>query len=176
MISTLTKLIAKGESATLELKRSTGELREALQTLCAFANGKGGRVIIGPEQTLSGLPRLDASALGGSEGARLLGNRAAGMLLAVPAVTEHQLKDELPSTLLLLCLSPAFLRTDPELPALWRELAGRSERRIALSRPTQHQLESAWRRAMLERVHRRPGLLFSKVSSTGHSPGLRRNA
>lgn len=82
---------------------------------------------------------------------------AAGMLLVIPAGTEHQLKDELPSTLLLLCLSPAFLRTDPELPALWRELAGRGERRIALSRPTQHQLESAWRRAMLERVHRRPG-------------------
>jgi len=39
----LTKLIAKGESATLELKRSTGELRGALQTLCAFANGKGVR-------------------------------------------------------------------------------------------------------------------------------------
>lgn len=47
MISPLTKLIAKGESATLELKRSTGELREAPRTLCAFANGKGGRVIIG---------------------------------------------------------------------------------------------------------------------------------
>ena len=47
MIPGLTKLIAKGESATLELKRSTGELREALQTICAFANGKGGRVIIG---------------------------------------------------------------------------------------------------------------------------------
>lgn len=47
MIPTLTQLIAKGESATLELKRSTGELREAVQTLCAFANGKGGRVIIG---------------------------------------------------------------------------------------------------------------------------------
>lgn len=84
---------------------------------------------------------------------------AAGMLLAIPAGTEHQLKDELPSTLLLLCLSPAFLRTEPELPALWSELAGRNERRIALSRPTQHQLESAWRRAMLERVHRRPGSL-----------------
>ncbi len=43
----LPQLIAKGESAELELKRSTGELREAMQTLCAFANGKGGRVIIG---------------------------------------------------------------------------------------------------------------------------------
>lgn len=39
MTPSLTKLIAKGESATLEVKRSTGELREALQTLCAFANG-----------------------------------------------------------------------------------------------------------------------------------------
>jgi AraC-like DNA-binding protein len=82
---------------------------------------------------------------------------AAGMLLVVPAGTQHQLKDEQPSTLLLLCLSSAFLRTDPELPALWRELTGRNERRIALSRPTQHQIESAWRRAMLERIHGRPG-------------------
>lgn len=47
MIGNLAQLIAKGESATLELKRSTGEMREAMQTLCAFANGKGGRVIIG---------------------------------------------------------------------------------------------------------------------------------
>jgi AraC-like DNA-binding protein len=83
----------------------------------------------------------------------------AGMLLVIPAGSAHQLKDKQPSTLLLLCLSPAFLSIDPELPALWRGLAGRSERRIALSRPTQHQVESAWRRAMLERVHRRPGSL-----------------
>jgi AraC-like DNA-binding protein len=82
---------------------------------------------------------------------------ATGMLLVVPAGCEHQLEDEEPSTLLLLCLSPAFLRTDPELPVLWRQLTRREERRIALSRPTQHQIESAWRRAMLERVHRQPG-------------------
>ena len=40
------KLVAKGESKTLEFKRSTGELREALQTLCAFANGSGGKVVM----------------------------------------------------------------------------------------------------------------------------------
>jgi ATP-dependent DNA helicase RecG len=45
--TSIPQLIAKGESTTLELKRSTGELREAMQTLCAFANGKGGRVILG---------------------------------------------------------------------------------------------------------------------------------
>jgi AraC family L-rhamnose operon regulatory protein RhaS len=83
----------------------------------------------------------------------------AGTLFVVPAGTKHELRDEEPSTLLLLCFSPAFLRTDPELPGLWRELAGRGDRRIALSRPTQHQFETAWRRAMLERVHRQPGSL-----------------
>ncbi|MBL8897278.1 MAG: putative DNA binding domain-containing protein [Planctomycetes bacterium] len=43
----LEKWIARGRSPTLEFKRSTGELREAMQTLCAFANGDGGRVIFG---------------------------------------------------------------------------------------------------------------------------------
>lgn len=93
------------------------------------------------------------------EAGREPASAAAGMLLVIPAGTEHELRDEQPSTLLLLCISPAFLRTDPELPALWRELAGRGECRIALSRPTQHQIESTWRRAMLERVHRQPGSL-----------------
>lgn len=41
MIANLTQLIAKGESATLELKRSTGELREAMQTLCASRTARG---------------------------------------------------------------------------------------------------------------------------------------
>lgn len=81
----------------------------------------------------------------------------AGTLLVLPAGTEHQLLDEQPSTLLLLCLAPGFLRTDPELPALWRALTGRGEHQLALSRPAQHQVESVWRRAMLERVHPRPG-------------------
>ena len=43
----LQKLIARGESKTLELKRSTAELRGAFQTICAFANGAGGLVLIG---------------------------------------------------------------------------------------------------------------------------------
>jgi ATP-dependent DNA helicase RecG len=39
--------IKEGESETLEFKRSTGELKEAMQTLCAFLNGKGGTVLFG---------------------------------------------------------------------------------------------------------------------------------
>lgn len=80
-----------------------------------------------------------------------------GMLLVIPAGIEHRLSDEQPPTLFLLCLSPSFLSDDPELPALWRELAGRGERRMGLSRPTQHQIESTWRRAMLEHIRPRPG-------------------
>ena len=43
----LSKLIAQGESETLELKRSTAELKRAGETLCAFLNGEGGKVLIG---------------------------------------------------------------------------------------------------------------------------------
>lgn len=84
---------------------------------------------------------------------------SAGSMLVIPAGVTHRLRDERPSTLLLLCVTPAFLQTDPELPTLWRSLVGREERRLALSRPTQHQVESAWRRALLEGVHRQPGAL-----------------
>jgi ATP-dependent DNA helicase RecG len=52
----LARLVSKGESKSLELKRSTGELREAMRTLCGFANGAGGRVVIGvkPDGTIVG--------------------------------------------------------------------------------------------------------------------------
>jgi predicted HTH transcriptional regulator len=51
MTASPTKSIAEGASATLELKRSAGELRAATQTIRAFANGEGGRVIIGVERS-----------------------------------------------------------------------------------------------------------------------------
>ncbi|MDQ2744216.1 MAG: putative DNA binding domain-containing protein [Chloroflexota bacterium] len=40
-------LVSGGESETLELKKTTGELEPAARTLCAFLNGYGGTVIIG---------------------------------------------------------------------------------------------------------------------------------
>ena len=45
-----------GEGPALEFKRSTGELKEGMQTLCAFLNGSGGRVLFGirPEGTIEG--------------------------------------------------------------------------------------------------------------------------
>ena len=38
---------AAGESASLEFKKSTAEKDRACRTLCAFANGHGGRVLFG---------------------------------------------------------------------------------------------------------------------------------
>jgi len=43
----LIQLLKQGESRTLEFKRSTGELREGLQTVCGFLNGSGGLVLFG---------------------------------------------------------------------------------------------------------------------------------
>lgn len=52
----LQKIIKDGEGQTLEFKRSTGELKEGLQTICAFLNGSGGTVIfgVGPKGTIEG--------------------------------------------------------------------------------------------------------------------------
>lgn len=43
----LKRLLSKGESERLELKKSTGDLKGGLETLCAFLNGEGGRVVFG---------------------------------------------------------------------------------------------------------------------------------
>jgi ATP-dependent DNA helicase RecG len=40
---------ASGESETLEFKRTTGERREAVRSLCAMLNNRGGRVLFGVE-------------------------------------------------------------------------------------------------------------------------------
>ncbi len=48
----LRQLLKTGEGSSLEFKRSTGELKEGLQTACAFLNRNGGMVIFGvkPDQ------------------------------------------------------------------------------------------------------------------------------
>ncbi|MGH3087014.1 MAG: AlbA family DNA-binding domain-containing protein [Rubrobacteraceae bacterium] len=55
-LTQLEKLIAAGESESLELKKSTAQLKPASETLCAFLNSGGGRVIIGvtPEGRITG--------------------------------------------------------------------------------------------------------------------------
>ncbi|MBI4668726.1 MAG: ATP-binding protein [Elusimicrobia bacterium] len=41
------QLVAKGEGPCLEFKRTTGELKEGLRTICAFLNSHGGAVLFG---------------------------------------------------------------------------------------------------------------------------------
>jgi ATP-dependent DNA helicase RecG len=55
-LDTLRALIAQDESETLELTRSTAELKRIGETLCAFLNGEGGKVLIGvwPDGRLGG--------------------------------------------------------------------------------------------------------------------------
>jgi len=46
-LTQLEALVAQGESETLEFKKSTGERREAMHTLCAMLNHRGGKVFFG---------------------------------------------------------------------------------------------------------------------------------
>jgi ATP-dependent DNA helicase RecG len=46
-IRKIAELVKQGEGPALEFKRSTGELKEAMLTLCAFLNGSGGTVLVG---------------------------------------------------------------------------------------------------------------------------------
>lgn len=46
-LSALKRLVARGEGPQLEFKRTTGELREGLETVCAFLNTAGGCVLFG---------------------------------------------------------------------------------------------------------------------------------
>ena len=41
------KIVKQGESSTVEFKKSTGMLRSAFSTICAFLNGEEGTVFIG---------------------------------------------------------------------------------------------------------------------------------
>ena len=43
----IVNLILKGESDTLEFKKSTGLMREGIETVCAFANHRGGYLLFG---------------------------------------------------------------------------------------------------------------------------------
>jgi len=103
-LTALRQLIAQGESETLELKRSTAELRRAGETLCAFLNGEGGQVLIGvaPDGKIIGQQVSDntlrdiAAMLGRFEPpARIemervdIGNGRTVVVLDAPSAREH---------------------------------------------------------------------------------------
>ncbi|MBI5569647.1 MAG: ATP-binding protein, partial [Desulfomonile tiedjei] len=46
----LERLIKAAEGSQIEFKRTTGELKEGLETICGFLNGKGGKVLFGVDR------------------------------------------------------------------------------------------------------------------------------
>jgi ATP-dependent DNA helicase RecG len=62
-LAILQSLVAQGESETLEFKRSTAELKRTGESLCAFLNGDGGKVLIGvgPDGKLVGQDVADTT-------------------------------------------------------------------------------------------------------------------
>ncbi|MGH8191677.1 MAG: ATP-binding protein [Rhodanobacteraceae bacterium] len=59
----LAALLAQGEGENVEFKRSTGELKVGMHTLCAFLNGSGGTVLFGirPDGTAVGQDLTDST-------------------------------------------------------------------------------------------------------------------
>lgn len=57
----VSSLVKQGEGQELEFKRSTGELKEGMQTLCGFLNGAGGTVLFGirPDGKIEGQETSD---------------------------------------------------------------------------------------------------------------------
>jgi ATP-dependent DNA helicase RecG len=46
-LAKIKKIVMQGESDSVEFKKTTGQLRSAFETVCAFLNGEGGIVLIG---------------------------------------------------------------------------------------------------------------------------------
>lgn len=55
-IQEIKKMIAGGESSTLEVKKTTGELRKGMESACAFLNSDGGWLLFGisPNMRIAG--------------------------------------------------------------------------------------------------------------------------
>lgn len=62
-VDDIKKLIAKGETRTLELKKTTGELSKGMETACAFLNSDGGWLMFGitPSLKIDGQNVTDAT-------------------------------------------------------------------------------------------------------------------
>lgn len=73
-----------------------------------------------------------------------------GTLFAVANGHAHQLRDESPATLLLLCLAPRFINAESNRRALWAALVAGAPWHVATGKPASQRFENLWRRALLE--------------------------
>ena len=84
-IKDIEKLVASDESRTLELKKTTGELKDAMHTACAFLNSDGGWLIFGVTPTSHRILGQDVTDNTKQEIARAL----SGLEPLVDAVVEY---------------------------------------------------------------------------------------
>jgi hypothetical protein len=136
----LARLIGGGESKTVEFKRSTSELREAMQTLCAFANGDGGRVVIGVKP--------DGQAIGQQVSEQTLHEVAAARGKFEPPLFVDVARVEVEPGRSLLVLSVAGA-TD-SVPFTWD---GRAWERV--DNTTRRMPQERYEQLLLERAHSR---------------------
>ncbi len=78
-----------------------------------------------------------------------------GTLLAVENGTAHQLRDQSPATLLLLCCAPRFIKSDPSRRTLWRVLGDRAQWHVPAGKLASQRFENLWRQALLEQTTNR---------------------
>ncbi|HKS75944.1 MAG TPA: ATP-binding protein [Terriglobales bacterium] len=62
-VNEIDALVRRGESDTLEFKKTTGQLSRAAETICAFLNGHGGIVVFGvtPDKEIVGQTVSDST-------------------------------------------------------------------------------------------------------------------
>lgn len=135
----LKQLVAAGESERLELKKSTGELRSGMETLCGFLNGHGGTVLFGatPAGKIQGQDVADPT----------LREIAEEIKRIDPPITADLEQVELENGRTVLGLS---VDAGPMAPYIYN---GRPFRRVASTTSLMPQVE--YRRRLLQRDHAR---------------------
>jgi AraC-like DNA-binding protein len=100
---------------------------------------------------------LDGRVAYREKGQRERGLAGKGCSLIVPSGVWHSLRDQRPSTLLVLGMDGRFIQADADLVVLWRKL-GEGPGSVMVSGPVERRrLEALWRRALLEMRGNRPG-------------------
>ena len=135
----LQQLVAEGESERLEFKKSTGELRGGMESLCGFLNGNGGRTVFGvtPAGKINGQDVTDPT----------LREIAEEMKRIDPPITADLERIELAIGRTVLILTTG---AGPMAPYLFN---GRPFRRVASTTSVMPQAE--YQRRLLQRDHSR---------------------
>ena len=137
-VKDIARLASQGEGTSLEFKRTTGELKEGMHTLCAFMNGSGGTLLFGvrPDGTIEGQAVSDQTLRDVAQAA----NR-----FEPPAhVSIHKVKVKTGRDVVLVSVKGG----QADRPYMYE---GRAYERVAST--TRRMPQAKYERALLERAH-----------------------